>query len=199
MRLKVVVCLFVCSFGLALATRAQDINKIDIFAGYSYVRANPANQPDPSQTPVPQSLPSFNMNGYGGSLAYNFNGRISGVFDFERYITSKLTAPTGNLHGSMYTFLAGPKLSFRNATRLTPFTQVLVGAARSDSFVYLTGPQSAFAMTMGGGLDVRLSHRFSLRPLQADYLLTRYRENVGSSPNRWQNNARLGVGAVVHF
>jgi hypothetical protein len=198
-RIKVVVCLFVCSFAPALAMRAQDINKFDVYAGYSYVRANPANQPDPLQTPVPQSIPSFNMNGGGGSFAYNFNGRISGVFDLDRYHSSKLSAPLGNTHGSMYTFLAGPKLSFRNTTRFTPFTQFLLGAAYSDSFIYLRGPQSALAMTMGGGFDVRLSHRFSLRPLQADYLLTQFRENIDPAPKRWQNNARLGAGVVAHF
>jgi outer membrane immunogenic protein len=198
MTMRVVVCLLVCFFGSAFLTRAQDVTKFDAFAGYSYVRANPANQPNPLISPRPVDLPSFNMHGGGGSLAYNFHDRISGVFDFERYQTSRLSELTGKLHGSMSTFLAGPKLSFRNATRFTPFTQVLVGAAHSDSFAYFTGPQSAFAMAVGGGFDVRLSHRFSLRPLQADYLLTQFKETIDPE-KRWQNNVRIGVGAVVHF
>lgn len=199
MRIKVVVCLFVCSFGAAFVTRAQDVNKFDVFAGYSYVRANPVNQPIPAIVTVPSSLPSFNMHGGDGSLAYNFNKNVSGVFDFAGYRSSSFYAPFPWIHGNMYTFLAGPKFSFPNSSRFTPFTQVLFGAAATTSRLYLTQNQTEFAMTLGGGIDFRLNHRFSLRPLQADYLLTHLKELDEFNPRRVQSNVRLGTGVVLHF
>jgi hypothetical protein len=199
MRIKVMVCLLGCFLCAGVATQAQDFNRIDVFTGYSYARANPTGQPDPRFPEAPVSLPSFNMDGGDGSIAYNFKDRISGVFDFAGYRTSRLTALLPNYHGNMYTFLAGPKYSFRNATRFTPFSQLLLGAAHTDSGTYLEPNQTEFAMTIGAGFDVRLNHRFSLRPLQADYLVTHFRENDQLAPKRWQNNVRLGVGFVMHF
>jgi opacity protein-like surface antigen len=196
---KVVVYLLVFLFSAAVATRAQDLPKFDAFAGYSYVRANPENLPDPRFPGFAESLPSFNMNGGDGSLAYNINRWVSGVFDFSGYVTSRMTEGLPGIHGGMYTFLLGPKLSFRNSSRFTPFTQVLLGAAHTTSRTYLEANQAEFAMTLGGGVDFRLNHRVSLRPLQADYLLTHFRENDSLAPKRFQNNVRLGVGLVFHF
>jgi hypothetical protein len=52
-------------------------------------------------------------------------------------------------------------------------------------------------MAIGVGVDYRLNNRFSLRPLQVDYLLTRFPEGTGS--NQTQNNLRASTGIVVHF
>jgi hypothetical protein len=52
-------------------------------------------------------------------------------------------------------------------------------------------------MTIGGGVDYRINNRFSIRPLQVDYLLTRFSE--GTSNNQTQNNLRASTGIVIHF
>jgi hypothetical protein len=52
-------------------------------------------------------------------------------------------------------------------------------------------------MAIGGGVDYRLTNRFSLRPLQVDYLLTRF--NEGTPNNQSQNNLRASTGIVIHF
>ena len=59
----------------------------------------------------------------------------------------------------------------------------------------LAGSGNGFAMTAGGGLDVTLSHHFSLRAVQADYFLTRF----SNSGNDRQNNFRIGAGIVYRF
>jgi hypothetical protein len=41
--------------------------------------------------------------------------------------------------------------------------------------------QTDFAMTVGGGVDYRLS-RLSLRPIEADYLMTRFKEFSEATP-----------------
>ena len=58
--------------------------------------------------------------------------------------------------------------------------------------------QNAFAMTVGGGIDYRLSEHFSLRPAKVDYLLTRFNE-FGSTNTQTQNNLRVSTGILFRF
>jgi hypothetical protein len=53
-------------------------------------------------------------------------------------------------------------------------------------------------MAIGGGVDYRLTNRFSLRPLQVDYLLTRFPEGTPNN-SQTQNNLRASTGIVIHF
>jgi hypothetical protein len=52
-------------------------------------------------------------------------------------------------------------------------------------------------MKIGGGVDYRINHRLSLRPLQVDYLMTRFPE--GTASTQTQNNLRASTGIVMHF
>jgi hypothetical protein len=62
----------------------------------------------------------------------------------------------------------------------------------------LTGGESAFAMTVGGALDIRLDQRISIRPIQVDYLLTRLGSKTALNGYETfsQNNLRYGAGIV---
>jgi hypothetical protein len=74
---------------------------------------------------------------------------------------------------------------------MTPFAQVLFGGARSID----NSPLNAFAMTVGGGLEFKISEHFAIRPVQAEYLLTKFTDGAS---NR-QNNFRYRVGIVFRF
>jgi opacity protein-like surface antigen len=195
MKAKVVVCLLGFASLFAAEVRGQEYSKFDLFAGYSYVRANPGVSP---------TLPSFNMNGGEASLAYNSNSWLSGVVDFAGYSTSRLldTEPA-SFKSDMFTYLFGPRLSYRRLGRFTPFAQTLFGIAHTGPFpgAYVDGKQTYFAMTLGGGVDYRLSRRFSVRVLQADYLLTHFKEfdSLGPTLKGTQNNVRLSTGLAFHF
>ena len=52
-------------------------------------------------------------------------------------------------------------------------------------------------MAIGGGVDFKLSHRFSIRPVQVDYLMTHFDELGLGAQN--QNNLRVSTGVVFHF
>lgn len=197
MKMKVVVSLLAFLSFLAAVGRGQEYSKLDLFGGYSYMRANPSGG----------ALASFNMNGGEASLAYNANSWLSGVVDIGGYHTSRditlpctLTSCPAEQHfeGNTWTYLFGPRLSYRHLGRFTPFGQVLFGVAHDTSNVLLTSNQTHFAMTLGGGVDYRLAHRLSLRPLQVDYLLTHFDE-FGASSRPTQNNLRLSTGVVLHF
>ena len=88
-----------------------------------------------------------------------------------------------------HTFLGGVKFSSRAATSAVPFVQVLTGVGNIAAGA---GGESAsvtaFAFQTGGGVDIRMGARASLR-VQGDYrLLRKYGENL--------NEFRFAVGVV---
>jgi hypothetical protein len=50
-------------------------------------------------------------------------------------------------------------------------------------------------MTAGGGIGVKISKHFSIRPVQAEYFLTKIPDGL----NNRQNNFRFGAGIVLRF
>lgn len=185
MKLRVVVSLFVISL-FGVAARAQERSSIDVFAGYSYVRANPATS----------GADSFGLNGGSASVSYNVNRWLSGVADFGGYHVGNISG--FNADSTLSTYLFGPRVSYRHFGRVTPFGEVLFGVARAGANVLGTpSTQNAFAMTVGGGFDYRVSRRWGIRPVQVDYLMTRFNE-LGNT-TQTQNNLRVSTGVVFHF
>ena len=183
---KLLVVAFAC--GWACPARAQHspaaVPQFEAAAEYSYIRANPDN-----------ANGGFNLNGASGSFAYNFNDRFSAVVDLGAYRFGGL--PSG-VESTMYTYMFGPRLSLQRSGRVIPFAQVLLGGGRLNaSSAGVDGGENGFAMAMGGGIDLRFHSRFSIRLVQADYLLTRFRSVSGASAT--QNNLRLSTGFVFHF
>jgi len=180
--------------------------RTELFMGYSYLRAVP-------------SLESGNrlvwLNGGTTSLAFNLNRYLGIVGDFGGFNETRLLLQTGNppaalgtyqavQAGTVFTYMGGPRLSFRNWNRITPFAQVLFGGIRASQESICQGcapslpTQNSFAMTAGGGLDVRLHHHLALRVIQAEYLMTRF-ENVSTGSTQAQNDIRLSTGIVLRF
>ncbi len=188
MKFRVVVSLLGFASLFAVAAQAQEERKtIDIFAGYSYVRDNPA-------TPRANS---FNLNGGSASVAYNVNNWLSGVADFGGYHNTDILGSGGS--DSLSTFLFGPRVSYRHFGRITPFAQALFGVAHTGrALLNTTNSQNAFDMTVGGGVDYRLTSRFSIRPAQVEYLLTRFNEFTDPRAQS-QNNLRVSTGIVFRF
>jgi len=71
-------------------------------------------------------------------------------------------------------FRATQGISYHRDSRITPFGQVLFGVAHigGHNGLAFSTSNNSFAMAIGGGVDYRVSHRFSIRPLQVDYLLS---------------------------
>jgi len=185
MKLKAVVCLF-AFFSFTAVAFAQDTAKVDIFAGYSYVRDNPSTS----------GVSSFNLHGGSASVAYNANHWLSAVADFGGYHANNILG--SGIDGTISTYLFGPRVSYRKFERVTPFAQTLFGVAHaSGSGFGVSSTSNAFAATFGGGMDVKLSHHFSFRPAQVEYLLTRFPE--ATSNRETQNNLRVSTGFVFHF
>jgi len=185
MKMKVVVSALAFLALFATSARAQEDSSksVDIFAGYSYFRFNPSVA----------GLDPINTNGGSVSIAYNAKSWLSGVADFGVYHS--------NVHSEQNTlssYLFGPKISYHHYSQVTPFGQVLFGLARASVNIAGTpNGDNTFAMSVGGGVDIRLNRRLALRPLEADYLLTRFKDGTTSAQN--QNNLRVSTGVVFHF
>lgn len=186
MKLKFVVSLLAVLTFFGVSGRAQENSKVDIFAGYSYLRDNPA-------TP---GVNSFNLNGGSANVSYNATHWLSGVADFGGYHAGNIL--NSGVDGTLSTYLFGPRVNFRNATRFTPYAQALFGVARANAGIAgATGTANAFGSAFGGGLDVSVSHHLAIRPFQVDYLLTRFKEATAIA--RTQNNLRVSTGVVFRF
>jgi opacity protein-like surface antigen len=184
--MKRFVCLLGVLFLFSVTAKAQETPKVDVFAGYSYVRANPATS----------GAPSFNLHGGSASLAWNANNWLGIVGDFGGYHTGEISG--ASVDATTYTYLFGPRVSYRKHDRFTPFGQILFGGAhQSVSAGGVSTSDNAFAMSLGGGVDAKLTDRFSWRVGQVEYVLTRFPEATASAEN--QHNLRVSTGIVVHF
>jgi hypothetical protein len=72
--------------------------------------------------------------------------------------------------------------------------QVLLGAVWASDAIVL-GSKTAFGSTAGGGIDVTLSRHVAVRPVQAEYFLTKFPDGA----NNRQNNFRYSAGFTFRF
>jgi opacity protein-like surface antigen len=186
MKWKLLVSLLAVLSFFGTTAYAQDTPKVDIFAGYSYVRDNPSTS----------GVNSFSLNGGSASFAYNATSWLSGVADIGAYHNGNILG-TGT-DGTLSTYLFGPRISYRHSSRITPFGEVLFGVAHAGASIAGTsGSDNAFAMSLGGGVDYKLTDRFAIRPIKVDYLMTRFSET--GTGNQTQNNLRVSTGIVFRF
>ena len=162
---------------LALPVFAQENYKAEIFGGYQYTRVNPGS-----------GMSGENFNGWNAAVTGNVNswfgitGDISGGYkDFS------------GLNVKVHNFLFGPTLSYNKAEKVKPFAHVLFGVSHASAgFLGVSASENAFAMALGGGLDVGVHKNVAIRLGQFDYVMTRFDSET-------QNNFRLSTGIVFRF
>jgi opacity protein-like surface antigen len=172
-------------FGTVVPATAQtQTSALELCGGYDYVRFNVnarVNGFPPSS--------SYNGNGGGGQLQYNVNRWFGVVGDVTGY-----GIPTYGATAVGMSYLFGPKVSLRKR-RLTPFAQTFFGGLLASNGIGTPGPDNHFAMSSGGGLDVNVSQHVAIRPVQAEYFMTRYPDGL----NNQQNNFRYSAGVVLQL
>ena len=81
----------------------------------------------------------------------------------------------------------------------TTQTQACTGTGTCvGSGTHLTNSQNAFAMAVGGGLDIKINKHAAFRPVALDYFLTRLYNPVNSNDHN-QNNLRYSAGINFTF
>lgn len=199
-------------FGLVVAILftaaavAQDVPKFEVPIGFSFVNVHPDLSP----------VTSFNIFGGGGGFVYNVTPWIGIKADFQGYtqgsgVKNQLTKAgipvVGNVQANVFTYLFGPQIK-KHSGKWQPFGQALFGAAHSNAYanVYdsihgLTSSNNnnnAFAMEFGGGVDYALTPHIQIRPVEVDYLYTRFGVN-GTSYTGNQNNFKYFAGVNFTF
>ena len=206
MKMKKWFVLIAVSLLFTVAAVAQDVPKFEVPIGFSFVNVHPNITP----------ITSFNIFGGGGGFVYNvapwlglkadFNGYTQGSGVKTQLINAGFPV-VGNVQGNVFTYMFGPQFK-KHSGRWQPFAEGLFGAAHSNTYasIYNTvhgltssnNNNNAFAMEFGGGLDYALTPHVQLRPVEVDYLYTRFGVN-GTSYTGAQNNFKYFAGVNFTF
>jgi hypothetical protein len=161
---------------------ASATDHFQIGAGYSYMNADHE---------VARNLNGFVVNGfYNFNSWFAFGGEFSGL-----YGTHTEHYSDGNVDTSLdrYLYLFGPQMTWQPCEQARVYGHVLVGGAHDYNEVSYPGGSThssadAFAMAIGGGVDVQVTRNLSIGP-SIDYAPTAFPSAGGD----WQNNWRVNV------
>jgi hypothetical protein len=155
-------------------------SKFDVFAGYSYLK--------PSGTLDGRDASVMNK-GFDASLTYNFGRSLGFTEEFSGYFG-------GDSPRTTWAEAFGPRLAYPG-NRFRPFVEAmgLFGGVRSAAN---PSAMAGIGGAAGGGLDLRLTHRFSWRVVQADYLHQHY-FNPQALTSSGLGGLRLQSGLVISF
>lgn len=182
------------AFFLPASMLAQDEStpKYDVFLGYQWL--NPGGKvPSPLGTPanpIPMAVPGM-AKGFGASFTYNFNKYWGAESD--------LGVSAGDSNNET-TLSFGPRFMFRQDD-----ADYFLHAMVSYNRLGVNGLPSSNQVggIMGGGMDLRITHRFYWRVFEADYVgsyhhYTAY-TNVPSLGRPAFNGVRLRGGLLINF
>jgi hypothetical protein len=167
------------------------VPKVELFLGYQWL--NPGgNIPDHNVPPNAFKLPSISQ-GFGTNLSYNFTRywALEGNYGGDWNRNASISAAT-----------IGPKFTWRG-DGVDFFAHTLLGFERLSS----RGIDSVngIAAVLGGGMDLKINKRVSLRVFEADYQPVRLNFSHEVPPDnsalRRQtfNGVRLTTGLVFNF
>jgi hypothetical protein len=111
-----------------VAFATDEAPRYETFLGYNFVRFATNNG----------IVPSFNANGGDGQFVYNFNSKFGAVLDLGA--VTKGTLGGYSVDTSVFNFLAGPRFTWHNHSRFTPFVQALFGGAYGTTSTQITIP-----------------------------------------------------------
>jgi opacity protein-like surface antigen len=158
--------LAVALFACGTSARAQDAPKGEVFAGYSYSSYDDSG--------------IDRIDGQGWHLAAT--GNVNRWFGIE-----------GDASGhyqdgrSVHYLQGGARFTYRGE-RASPYAHALMGA----TFVDAIGNGTDWVFTVGGGVDVKVNDRVSIRAVQVDYTPTLLLDGL-------RHNARVSTGVVFTF
>lgn len=230
--MKKIITVIVASLSFVFAAGATELPRYETFVGYQFTRFNTNLPAVTTPLVTSPGLSNFDAHGGSAQFIYNFNHWLGLTFDAGAVTNANLTPlafinATGvaipTFDTTVTHFVAGPRFTWHNESRFKPYAEALFGGAygtssfRCDPTLTLfcgTDPvigavssrvqvaHTVFAMMIGGGLDIKVSRRFYVRPAGFDYYMTRPPTHatdffVGNRSNR--NNWRYTAGVVFGF
>jgi hypothetical protein len=198
----------------AIVAAAQGTAQMETFLGYTYVRMNSTT-----------NAANFSFNGGSSQYAYNFNRWISAVADLGVVHNGRID--NFPVDDTIFNFLFGPRVSL-GYPRIPPYFPALFGGvyltgssqidvipAFPAASIYLPGQggvvlpggaltarvvtsQTTFAVTAGGGLDMKINKHFTFRPIQLEYFMTRL-QNLRTQGENNHKSLRYSAGFNFTF
>jgi len=212
----------------SFAAYATDYGKYETFLGYTYTRFETGNFiPAPFNENLPSFNAHggsaqfvYNFNRWFGLVLDAGAVHGTGVGNFGNNILFPSTFSRGGADMTLANYLLGPRVRWGSHGRFQPYIQTLFGGATAwqslpvpdvaivtplggvivpnGSHLQFARTTSGFAMTAGGGIDFRLSKNVYLRPIQAEYYLTRLRP-IAQLDTVNRNNFRYSAGINFEF
>jgi len=183
---RFLICLGVMVGVTPVAGFSQVLRSAELGGTYLYAHTNAP----------PGGCGCFAMNGAGAWIAVDVTHNLAIVGEASVQHASNVLGSGKSLTVISYT--AGPKYRWRISRRIVPFAQGLFGGAHASGGYYPSGNgyrSNAFAMTIGGGVDLPVNQRLTVRMIEADYYLTRFANVI----NDQQNNLRIGAGVTFRL
>ncbi len=180
----------------------------ELTGNYSYMHYAPVD-----------NLPTTNLNGGGGSAVLYFAGFFGLKAEVEGYASQNInfnfppgsircpSGCTGTAQANLFTGNFGPQIKIR-IKRVQPFFEGLVGGAHTNFYqnvhknctgcTFGSPGDWALDVVLGGGIDIKVTSHLAIRPIEADYFLTRFINNITNGNNN-QNNFRYQAGLAFEF
>jgi hypothetical protein len=166
----------------------------EIFGGYSWLAPNGWGDLDYRINNIPKGFDASNT--YYFCAMCNLGVVIDGSGHFSGATTPGNPFTSNDKTGVGYV-LGGLQYKY-HTNSLSPFFRGFVGVANiSPDCCHDT--EWSFAAGGGGGLDLRVSPRFSIRLVQADYIYSHYSHIFASTHSTQWNSVRLATGVVFNL
>lgn len=190
----------------AVLAQDRDYSRYEFVGGYAFERAsNNAQTFDKNgRAAFNGSTVSFDekyqsYNGFNAEFNQNITRHVgivtsfTGTYDSSSYVNVK-NGRAFNASVQRYDLMIGPRYNWR-LSGVTPFIHALAGITHmrvnfDDNLSPARKADTAFAMALGGGLDVHAGDHFDIRVVQVDYLPTFFNSTH-------QNNIRVSAGVKV--
>ena len=231
MKRLVTLVTLVLAFTTTAWAQSDDYKKYEFFGGYSALNFDNLSG-DTSNAALNDVLGDRQtLRGFNLAITRNFHKYVGATFDYSLHLREdnfSRPAGSGTIDSTVQNFLGGitVKNNMEDGPRFKPFGHALFGVAVQK--VDVDSPQlpalfgitdfhvneTSFAMAFGGGVDIKLNHRFDIRAAQIDWniinrgdqqtgivLAPTPFQTVGSPfviPGTRQDNLRLSVGIVIH-
>jgi hypothetical protein len=164
---------------MRMYSQSQDAPKIEVFGGYSWYH--------PGGTINGAEVNDF-KEGWAGQFTYNLNHWAGIAIDANGHY--------GSHNGNTHSIAFGPQFKLR-LNHVTPFAEALLGVQRIAPEQLPV--QNSAVFLLGGGLDVPVTPRFSIRPIQFDYVNTNYSKLSPAGTSNFLNGVRLQAGVLFNF
>jgi opacity protein-like surface antigen len=186
----------------------KEPSKYEFYVGYAYERAdnNAATWDKNGNAAFNGRTVIFgsekqNFNGFNAEFNQNLNRHVGIVtafgltFNNDGFVDTK-TGRQFNARVQRYDLMIGPRYNWRLGG-VMPFVHGLAGithmrASFDDPLSPRRRADTAFAMALGGGLDIHAGEHIDIRAIQVDYLPTWFNSER-------QDNLRIGAGVKLKF